>query len=195
MSSLKIQRDVQRGDLAAAVREVELVLRMVRDLRPRGVLITQLVADALSQYVVSSMISTILASPRLRAEHCERLIKAFVALEANSVDGYAEGLRGEYLVSRATLKELIHNQAEIAKAWQLAPGQSVVGAMIAQSNFSTPALKRKHRPPAQPIGMRSSLAPPRPRKPELPKSSIATTERFWIWKAYRSPVESNDCWH
>ena len=36
ISSLKVQRAVQRGDLAAAIREIDVVLRLVRDLRPRG---------------------------------------------------------------------------------------------------------------------------------------------------------------
>ncbi len=66
VSTLKVQRDLQRGDPAAAIREIEVLLRLVRDLRPRGVEITQLVADADSQVIFSVAIPAILASPRLR---------------------------------------------------------------------------------------------------------------------------------
>ena len=100
VSSLRLQRAVQRGDLAAAIREVETVLRLARDLRPRGVIITQLVADAISQAVLSGMVPVILASPRLRAEHCERLIRVLTVHEAKSIDGYVEGWRAEYLITR-----------------------------------------------------------------------------------------------
>jgi hypothetical protein len=133
VSSLKLQRAIQRGDLAAAIREIELVLRLARDLRPRGATITQLVAVADSQFVFSGMLPAILASPRLRAEHCERLIKVLSAHETKSVDGYAEGLHTEYLLSRVALRELIHNQGELSKAMGLKPGESVVFAMVSQS--------------------------------------------------------------
>jgi hypothetical protein len=133
VSSLRLQRAVQRGDLAAAIREVELVLRLATDLRPRGAMIAQLVADAVSQAVYAGMLSTILASPRLRAEHCERLIKALLAHEMKSVDGYTEGLRTEYLISRATLRELIHNQSELSKAMGIKPGESVVRTIVSLS--------------------------------------------------------------
>jgi hypothetical protein len=75
VSSLKLQRALQRGDLAAAIREIEIVLRLARDLRPRGDMISQMVADAVSQAVYSSMLPTVMSSALLRAEHCERLIK------------------------------------------------------------------------------------------------------------------------
>jgi hypothetical protein len=133
ISSLRLQRAVGRGDLAAAIREVELVLRLARDLRPRGATISQLVADGVSQAVYAPMLSAILASPRLRADHCERLIKALSAHDTKSVDGYAEGLRTEYLISRATLRDLIHNQGELSKAMGLKQGESVVLAIVSQS--------------------------------------------------------------
>jgi hypothetical protein len=87
VSSLKVQRAVQRGDLVAAIREIDVVLRLVRDLRPRGVMISQLVADAISQVVLTNMIPAVMASPRLRDEHIERLIKLLAAHDVASLDG------------------------------------------------------------------------------------------------------------
>ena len=130
VSSLRLQRAVQRGDLAAAIREVETVLRLARDLRPRGVIISQLVADAISQAVLSGMVPVILASPRLRAEHCERLIKVLTVHEAKSIDGYVEGFSAQYMVTRATLDDLVHHQGELAKAIGVKPGESLVRAVL-----------------------------------------------------------------
>ena len=107
-----------------------MVLRLLRDLRPRGAIISQLVADAGSQLMLSVTIPTIMASPGLKAEQCERLIRLLVAHEENSVDGYAEGLRTSYILSRSMIEDLVHNQSELAKAFGLKPGESVVRAMI-----------------------------------------------------------------
>jgi hypothetical protein len=139
VSSLKLQRDVQRGDLAAAIREIEMVLRLARDLRPRGITMSQLVADAVSQAVYTSMIPTVMASPRLRAEQCERLIKVLEANEAKSVDGYVEGLRAEFISARSTLEDVVHHQNDLGKAMGLKPGQSVVGALLNLAGPGEPA--------------------------------------------------------
>ena len=109
------------------------MLRLARDLRPRGVRMTQLVADAVSQAVYSSMVPTILASTRLRAEHCERLIKVLSGHESKSLDGYVEGTRAEYLVTRAMLDDVVHHQRELAKSLGVKPGESVLRAVLAGS--------------------------------------------------------------
>jgi hypothetical protein len=82
----------------------------VRDLRPRGFMFTQLVAAAITQVVCVDMTNRILAGPRLRVEHCDRLLNVFLDHEASSVDGYAEGLRAEYLFVRIKLRELARKQ-------------------------------------------------------------------------------------
>ncbi len=130
ISILKVQRAVQRGDIAAAIYEIELVLRLAKDLRPRGIVITQLVADACSQYICSVAVPTVLASPRLRAEQCERLMKVLETHDAKSVDGYAEGLRAAYLVARSTLESVVHDQSKLATSFGLKRGESVVRAVI-----------------------------------------------------------------
>ena len=92
-----MRRAVERRDFDAAIRDVEAVLRLVRDLQPRGTMINQLVAAAITQVVCADLVKTILAAPGLRVEHCDRLLKVFLDHEASSIDGYAEGLRAEYL--------------------------------------------------------------------------------------------------
>jgi hypothetical protein len=130
ISSLKAQRAVQRGDLAAAIREIDVVLRLVRDLRPRGSMISQLVADAVSQVVLTNMIPAVMASPRLREEHIERLIKLLTAHDVASLDGPIEGWRAEYLNSRVMLDDIVHHQSDLATAIRAKPGGSVVRFML-----------------------------------------------------------------
>ena len=106
VASLKVRRAVDRRDFDAAIRDVEAVLRLARDLQPRGTMISQLVVAAITQFVCADPVKTILASPALRVSHCDRLLKVFLDHEAKSVNGYAEGLRAEYLMNRAALREV-----------------------------------------------------------------------------------------
>jgi hypothetical protein len=139
VSALKVQRDLQRGDPAAAIREIEMVLRLVRDLRPRGAEITQLVADADSQVIFSVAVPAILAAPRLRAEQCERLVKVLETHEAKSLDGYAEGLRAEYIVARSTLEAVVYHQSDLAMSLRLKSGESVVRTILRYGAYTSTA--------------------------------------------------------
>jgi hypothetical protein len=114
VASLRVRRAVERRDFDAAIRDVEAVLRLVRDLRPRGAMINQLVAAALTQGTCADMVKTILADPGLRVEHCDRLLKVLLDHEASSSDGYAEGLRAEYVTARALLRDLGRTQPQLA---------------------------------------------------------------------------------
>jgi hypothetical protein len=130
IASLRIQRAVQRGDFEAAIRDVETVLRIVRDLQPRGFMITQLVASAITQFVGANMVPAILSAPSLRVAHCDQLLKVLTSHEQKSTDGYADGLRAEYLTSRSTLRDLVLHQRELARRLNLKPGDSVVKASL-----------------------------------------------------------------
>ncbi len=72
---LRVQQSVQRGDFEGAIRDVEMVLRLVRDLQRRGVTITQLVGAAINVVVGFSMVPAILSSPQLKPRDCDRLLK------------------------------------------------------------------------------------------------------------------------
>jgi hypothetical protein len=148
VACLRVQRAVQRGDFVAATRDVDTVLRLARDLRPRGFVINQLVADAITQLVCASMVKTILASPALRSEHCDRLLEVLIKHEARSIDGYLEGLRASYVTTRVTLRDVVQHQREMAKAMGLKPGESVVRALVAQAEG--PAVSGKANAGADP---------------------------------------------
>jgi hypothetical protein len=133
VASLRVRRAVERRDFDGAIRDVEMVLRLVRDLQPRGPFITQLVAAAMTQFVCVDTIPRILVARGLREEHCNRLLKVLAEHDAKATDGYVEGLRAEYLSARVTLQDLVRHQPELAKQLQkfgVKPGTSVVKALL-----------------------------------------------------------------
>jgi hypothetical protein len=114
VASLRVRRAVEQGDFDAAIRAVEEVLRLARDLRPRGSMFTQMVAGTIIEGdVCDDMVKAVLAGPELRVEHCDRLLKVFLSHETSSSDGYAEGLRGEYLTTLASLRNLVRQPAQV----------------------------------------------------------------------------------
>ncbi len=122
---------MERRDFDGAIRDVETVLRLARDLQPRGAVSTQLVSAALMQVAGSDMVSRILAAPGLRVEHCDRILELLTGHEAKSMDGYSEGLRAEYLMMRLTIRDLVRHQSEMARRMGLNRGDSVVKAILA----------------------------------------------------------------
>ena len=116
VASLRVRRAVERGDFDAAIRDVEMVLRMVRDLQPRGNMIAELVAAAITQVVCLDLVKTILADPGLRVEHCDRLLKVLLGHEAAAIDGYSEALRAEYLIGRVWLQDIDRTEPQVAAA-------------------------------------------------------------------------------
>jgi hypothetical protein len=73
-------------------------------------MITQLVAVAMTQVACAQMLDRILAGPGLRVEHCDRLLGMLLDHEASAADGYAEGLRAEYVTIRFELAEMARQQ-------------------------------------------------------------------------------------
>jgi hypothetical protein len=126
IASLRARRATEKQDIDAAIHEVETVLHLVRDLQPRGVIINQLVASAITQVVCADMIATILAAPGLRAEHCDRLLKVFLGHEASSSNSYIEGLRAEYVTSRTAFRDLARNQFNLGKVLRVNAGEAAV---------------------------------------------------------------------
>lgn len=115
IASLRVRRDIEKDDINAALRDVETVLRLARDLKPRGFLISQVTSAAIVHIVGDQMITPILAAPSVRASHCEHLLRILADHESKSANSYVEGLRAEYLVSRVNLHDLIRDQKGVAR--------------------------------------------------------------------------------
>jgi hypothetical protein len=143
VASLKMKRALELQDFDGAVRAVEMVLRLARDLQPRGGIMTQLVSSALTQVAGSDMVPRILADPGLRVQHCDRVLKLLTGHDAKSTDGYSEGLRTEYLITRLTITDLVLRQSETARRIGLNRGESVVKAVLAPIfNFREPGASK-----------------------------------------------------
>lgn len=130
VAAVRAQRAVQRGNLDAAIDDVEAVLRLDQDLRPRGGLSAQLVSAAVLQVVGSRIVPPILASPRLRVAHCDRLLKVLASHELKSADAYGQAVRAGYVEAGTTLRGLIRDQATYAARLGLKPGESVVKEIL-----------------------------------------------------------------
>jgi RNA polymerase sigma factor (sigma-70 family) len=126
---LKVCRELDRGEIEAAIRDLARLLRLARDLRPRGVMITDIASASLERTAVGEVIMPILAAPRLTVAHCDRILALLVEHETRSIDAYSEGLRAEYLSERATLHDLVFEQERLRKEWASfgnPPGASIV---------------------------------------------------------------------
>jgi hypothetical protein len=102
---LRTHRNLARGDVEEPLHDLAIVLRLTRDLRPRGPMICQLIATAMSQICTVYVIPPLLASPKFREQHIHRLLELLVQHEARSIDGYQDGVKSEYLILRQFLAD------------------------------------------------------------------------------------------
>ncbi len=96
--------DLDRDDFDAAIGRVERGLRLSRDLRPREVSIGQMVSIAIDATFMLNVVPLLLAHPRLRPEHCDRLIAVLKRHEAEAAEPYATAAMGEYVVGREIIR-------------------------------------------------------------------------------------------
>ena len=102
----RIRRDLARGDFERPIQGVEIVLRLSRDLRPRGHEVCQLVSVSLDIACCQQMVPAILTAPRITLQHCDRLSAALARHEAEARDPYLEATRVHYIVDRTVLHDL-----------------------------------------------------------------------------------------
>jgi hypothetical protein len=155
VAKLKIRRELERGELDAALRDIARLLRMTRDLLPRGVMITDMVAASIDSSMAKEGIEPLLATPGLTVAHCDRLLALLAEHEARSVDPYIEGLRAQYVCHRATLHDLIYDQERVRAEWNLlgSPAGPSIVAEIAEPTLIS-ALAPNARMPQPSIGQR-----------------------------------------
>jgi hypothetical protein len=106
VSCLKNVALLDAGKLDDAIELVASNIRLARDVRPRGGLISQLVACASTNLTINSMVKPILVRPGLTTAQCDRLLAILAEHETKSIDGISEGLKAEYVLTRSTLHEL-----------------------------------------------------------------------------------------
>lgn len=85
--------------------DMERILRLSRDLRPRGRIETQQASLAIDQTMLE-LVPALVARPELTVADCDHMTKLLTRHKAESADPYVEGLRAEYLLLRALLLNL-----------------------------------------------------------------------------------------
>jgi len=105
---LKTLHELNRDDLDAAIGNVEMMLRLSRDLRRRAPLVSQIVASVVEGEFLREITGPILNHPKVTVAQCERLLEIIRAHEANAIDCHAEGLRSEYLLCQMMLHDVEH---------------------------------------------------------------------------------------
>jgi hypothetical protein len=113
---LKTRRSLDRGDVDATLADIEILLRLARDLRPRGSIISQVGAILLIHDVTNSIVPALLSSPAFRDDHARRLLDLLVRHEAASVDGYQQAMRHEYLALRKSLPDVAKEPHMVGQA-------------------------------------------------------------------------------
>jgi len=108
--ALRVRREREQGSLIRATNDLSRLLRLSRDLRPRGVLIVDFVSISLDRMAIEDVVLPLLGDPALTVQHCDRLHSLLAEHDARSIDVYSEGLRAEYLASRTTLRDLVLHQ-------------------------------------------------------------------------------------
>ena len=146
VAQMKVKREIDKGELDAAIADVRIVLRLTRDLQIRGYLISQLVAGAMTTVVANRMVEPILAAPGLTVAQCDSLMAVLDEYEVKSVDPYEESLSMEYVGVRVTLWDLILHQAKLGKSMGVKPGASVVKTLIEPMLETT--FRKGEAPPA-----------------------------------------------
>lgn len=103
LADWSIELFIGKGELDLALDEIEMVLRLGRDLRPRGPWFSQWVSMIFDNRTASDMIPRILAAPDLRTSHCDRLLEIMERHDVAALD-FSQGFRADYLV----LRDLLH---------------------------------------------------------------------------------------
>jgi hypothetical protein len=107
LAVLRTRRHLDRGDPERPLLDLAIVLRLARDLRPRGPMFCQLAATNLTGACARQITLLLLASPAFSEPYARRLLKAWADHEATSIDGYREGLEAEYVTLRKILAEML----------------------------------------------------------------------------------------
>ncbi|AMV40771.1 hypothetical protein [Planctomyces sp. SH-PL62] len=101
---LRIVRDAEKGNLDRAIPDFAMILRLSRDLRPRGLVIAQFVSAAIDGVAMQKALSAILRSPALKVEHGDRLLALMREHESAGLDRVTTAAKAEYVVQRTFLR-------------------------------------------------------------------------------------------
>ena len=110
----RVRRDLPKGNIDRPIQDVQMLLRLSRDIQPRGGVICQLVSIAMDDLCCGEIITHILRADGIEQEHCDRLIGELSRHEAASRRRIAEGMRVEYLMARKSLHDFQYHTGDFS---------------------------------------------------------------------------------
>ncbi|MBN1908453.1 MAG: hypothetical protein JW818_01825 [Pirellulales bacterium] len=106
---LRAHDHLARGEIDRIIDELEIVLRLGRDLCRRTAMFLQTASSGLIRVACEEVVPMVLASSDLTAEHCQRLIALLESIDY-STHWYRRSIDGEYVCARTFLHNLKSDQ-------------------------------------------------------------------------------------
>ena len=101
----RVRRDLHVGDLQRPLADLNVLLRLTRDLRPRGASGTQFSTMFLEESACRNLTPAILTAPEVTVQDCNRLLAIMIEHERGAIDMLREGVCADYIVARQTLHD------------------------------------------------------------------------------------------
>jgi hypothetical protein len=102
--ALRLVRALDRGELDLAIGDIQRILRLSRDIRPRGSAIDQIFATAVDALACNNLIPSILRHPSMQTKQCEQLLALLKRHREQMVDSFATGVEANYLMGRILIR-------------------------------------------------------------------------------------------
>jgi len=106
ISILQLYQSRVKGDFSIAEDAIRRALRLSRDLRPRGPVVSQLVSIALDGMLLAGIDRLTLNDQQLTAEQCDRILALLLEHQQRGLDRHDEGLKLEYIMLRNLIDQL-----------------------------------------------------------------------------------------
>ncbi len=103
--TFRIGRALARKQFDESIAHLEMLLRLIRDLRPRGSITTQQITLEMER-VAYQQLPELLRSPNITVEHCDKLVATLSFHESKTMNPFIEGLKTNYLTSRVLLNDV-----------------------------------------------------------------------------------------
>lgn len=138
IEQVQLYQSMRNRNFLSAEQAFRRLLRLSRDLRPRGLLIAQLVSVAIENSLLHDIRAFTLATSTLTGKDCEQLLALLGQHQRTAVDPLAEGLRMEYILARGAFNDIEFGRLlakELGVDGSVPPGKAFNwGAEIAECN-------------------------------------------------------------
>lgn len=114
----RIRQALENDAASVELSELQIALRLSRDLRPRGPDICQVVSVAIDTIATERVLGRILTADGLNVEQCDRLMTIFSEHQAEGGEMLRIALRMEYVMTRKLLHDLTYRTGAFGPNWR-----------------------------------------------------------------------------